>query len=208
MGIYSRYVFPRICDRLMAFPNIAKLRGESLATVSGEILEIGFGTGLNLSHYPERVRRITAVDPNPGMNSMARRRITESRISVDLKKLGGESLPFADESFDCVVSTFTLCSIPEVATALEEVHRVLRPGGRFVFLEHGISDDPGVRKWQARLNPLERHLADRCRLDLDIAAIVRQAPFEKVEVNRLEIEGLPRTHGTIYRGVSTKASQG
>ena len=121
---------------------MAELRSELLADVGGEVLEIGFGTGLNLPHYPEHVRRITTVDPNPGMNKLARRRIAESGIAVDQRALGGEALPFEDETFDCVVSTWTLCSIPEVGRALGEVYRVLRPGGRFVFLEHGLSDDP------------------------------------------------------------------
>jgi SAM-dependent methyltransferase len=203
-NFYSRFVFPRLCDCLMGLPALAGLRKEVLADVRGDILEIGFGTGLNLAHYPEQVGRITTVDPNPGMNKLARRRIAASGIEVDQRASGGEALPFDDGAFDCVVSTWTMCSIPEVDRALGEVHRVLRPGGRLVFLEHGQSDDAGVQKWQRRLNPIEVLLADGCRLDLDIEAVVRGQPFGQVEVERFEIEGLPRTHGTMYRGFGVK----
>ncbi len=204
MGFYSRHVFPRLCDCLMGLPALAGLRKELLADVGGEILEVGFGTGLNLAHYPEHVRRITTVDPNPGMNKRALKRIAASGIEVDQRELGGESLPFGDGTFDRVVSTWTMCSIPEVDRALGEVYRVLRPGGRLVFLEHGLSEAPKVRAWQRRLNPIERVLADGCRLDLDVEAVVRCRPFERVEVERFEMERVPRTHGTMYRGFGVK----
>jgi SAM-dependent methyltransferase len=204
LGFYSRFIFPRLCDRLMGLPSLAGLRKEVLADVGGDILEVGFGTGLNLAHYPEHVRRITTVDPNPGMNKLARRRIEASGIEVDQRGLGGEALTFDDETFDCVVSTWTMCSIPEVGRALGEVYRVLRPGGRLVFLEHGMSDDPGVQKWQRRLNPIEGLLGDGCRLDLDVEAVVRGQPFHRVEVERFEMERVPRTHGTMYRGFGVK----
>ena len=204
MGFYSRFVFPRLCDCLMDLPALAEQRKRVLADVGGEILEIGFGTGLNLPHYPEHVSKITTVDPNAGMNRLARQRIARSGVEVDQRILGGEALPFDDETFDCVVSTWTMCSIPEVGRALGEVHRVLRPGGRFVFLEHCPSGDPRVRAWQRRLNPIEGIIGDGCRLDLDIEAVVRGQPFRRVEVERFEMDGLPRTHGTMYRGAAMK----
>jgi len=204
MGLYSRVVFPHLCDWVMSEPRMARLRSELLADVGGEVLEIGFGTGLNLPHYPVHVRRITTVDPNPGMNRLARRRIAEGGIAVDQRVLSGEALPFEDESFDCVVSTWTLCSIRDAGRALDEVYRVLRPGGRFVYLEHGISDDPAVRRWQRRLNPLQRLLGDGCRLDLDVSALVGSRPFADLVVERFEMERVPRTHGTMYRGRAGK----
>ena len=204
MGFYSRFVFPRLCDCLMGLPALAGLRKEALAGVGGDILEIGFGTGLNLAHYPEHVRRLTTVDPDPGMNKLALKRIAASGIEVDQRLLGGESMPFDEGTFDCVVSTWTMCSIPEIDRALGEVCRVLRHGGRFVFLEHGLSEDLKVQKWQRRLNPIERVLADGCRLDLDVEATVRGQPFRRVEVGRFVMEKLPRTHGTMYLGSAVK----
>lgn len=204
MGVYARIIFPRLCDWVMSDPRMAALRKETLAEVGGEVLEVGFGTGLNLPHYPSGVRRIATVDPNPGMNERARRRVAESGMVVDQRVLGGEKLPFEDGSFDCVVSTWTLCSIPEIGRALAEVYRVLRPGGRFVFLEHGLSDDPTVRRWQRRLNPLQRLVGDGCRLDLDVPALVGSQPFADINVERFLMEKVPRTHGTMYRGVATK----
>jgi len=204
MGFYSRHVFPRLCDHLMGLTALAEQRSKVLADVGGDILEVGFGTGLNLGHYPEHVRRVTTVDPNPGMNKLALKRIAKSGIEVDQRELGGESLPFEDETFDCVVSTWTMCSIPDVGRVLNEVYRVLRPGGRLIFLEHGQSEDPKVRAWQRRLNPIERVLGDGCRLDLDVEAVVRGQPFRRVELDRFELDGLPRTHGTMYRGSAVK----
>jgi ubiquinone/menaquinone biosynthesis C-methylase UbiE len=188
----------------MSDPRLAALRSESLAQVRGEILEIGFGTGLNLPHYPRWVRRITTVDPNPGMGKRARERIAKSGIGVDQCMLSGEDLPFAEGSFDCAVSTWTLCSIPDPDRALREIHRVLKPGGQFVFLEHGLSDHPRIQRWQRRLNPIQRRLGDGCRLDLDVEAIVRGQPFAEVRVERFVIDRAPRTHGTMYRGAAVK----
>jgi SAM-dependent methyltransferase len=113
-------------------------------------------------------------------------------------------LPFADGSFDCVVSTWTLCSIANVDRAMCEVHRVLKRGGCFLFVEHGLSGDPAVRSWQRRLNPIQRRLGDGCRLDLDVEAVVRGQPFADVQVERFVMERTPRTHGTMYRGAALK----
>jgi len=204
MGIYSRRIFPRLCDRVMSDPRMVELRKNLLADVGGDILEVGFGTGLNLAHYPGQVRRITTVDPNPGMDGLARGRIAASGIEVDRRSLGGEELPFDGGTFDCVVSTWTLSSIPEVGRALSEVYRVLRPGGRLVFLEHGLGADPGVQRWQRRFNPIQGLLGDGCRLDLEVEAVVRAQPFRRVQVERFEMERVPRTHGTMYRGSAVK----
>jgi hypothetical protein len=133
-----------------------------------------------------------------------RARIAESAIAVDQRTMSGEALPFEDESFECVVSTWTLCSIPEVGWALGEVYQVLRPGVRFVFPEHGLGIEPRVQRWQRRLNPIQRLLGDGCRLDLDVPALVGSQPFGNIQVDRFEWEGVPRTHGTMYRGVATK----
>ncbi len=204
MGFYSRVVFPRLCEWVMRDPKMAALRGEALAQVRGEVLEIGFGTGLNLDHYSSQVRRIVAVDPGEGMNRLARKRIAQSRVEVDLHTQSAEGLPFEPETFDWVVSTWTLCSIPDVTQAVSEVHRVLRPGGQFVFVEHGLSDDPRVQRWQRRLNPIQRLIGDGCRLDLDVDAVIRGQPFRNVALERFLFDKTPRTHGSMYRGIAVK----
>ena len=146
MGIYGDYIFPRVLNRFMSAGQFKKQRSKLLAGVSGDVLEIGFGTGLNLEFYPDGVRGITAVDPSAGMNRIAQRNIRRSNIDVDCRILSGERLPLEDSSFDSVVSTWTLCTIPDAAGALQEVKRVLRPSGRFFFVEHGLAPDAAVRK--------------------------------------------------------------
>ena len=204
MGFYSRVIFPRLCEMALNQPFVAKHRLELLSQANGEILEIGFGTGLNLPHYPEQVRMITVVDPNPGMHRKAESRIEQSGIEVDHRFISGEQLPFDNGTFDCVVSTFTLCSIDDVSRAVGEVYRVLRPGGRFLFLEHGLSPDPNVQKWQHRLNWLQRHLADNCHLDRNVRALVSSQPFLRVEAAEFYLEKTPRTHSYVYQGVAVK----
>lgn len=204
MGFYARTVFPCLCDLLLRQPFLTQHRRDLLASVCGDILEIGFGTGLNLPCYPQHIRKITAVDANPGMNRLAKRRMARTGIEVDHRVLDCARLPFGDHSFDCVVSTWTLCSIENVNQALAEVFRVLRPGARFLFLEHGLSPDPGVQKWQRRLNKLEMRLADGCHLDRNIKAIVAEQPFASVQVDEFYLTPFPKTHSYMYRGTGVK----
>jgi len=204
MGLYSQVIFPFLCDFGLDRQFVANYRRELLAHASGSILEIGFGTGLNLPCYPPHVRKITTIDPNIGMYRRARRRIKQVGIEVDQRAVGGERLPFGDSTFDCVVSTFTLCSIEDVALALAEVYRVLAAGGKFLFLEHGIGPQPNVQKWQHRLNWLQMRLADGCHLDRDIKALVSAQPLASAEVEEFYIEKTSKTHGYLYRGTATK----
>jgi len=204
VGFFSQVIVPRLCDLLLNRPFVAKHREKLLATVCGDVLEIGFGTGLNLPHYRERVHKLTAVDPNPGMYRLAQKRIKQTGIEVDQQVLSGERLPFEDSRFDCAVSTFTLCSIEDVAQALREVYRVLKSGGKFLFLEHGLSPEPNVQKWQRRLNSLQVRLANGCHLDRNIKALVAAQPFASVEVKEFYLERTPWTHGYLYRGIAVK----
>lgn len=204
MGFYSRVIFPRVCELALNNRRVAGYRTQLLSEADGEILEIGIGTGLNLPHYPSRVRKITAVDPNPGMHRWAEDRIAQTSIEVDKRVLGGEALPFEQNAFDCVVSTFTLCSISEVDRALAEIFRVLRPGGKFLFLEHGLSPDPGVQRWQRRLNGLERWVADNCHLDRDVQALIGRQPFASLRLDSFYLKKTPRTHGYFSQGVAIK----
>jgi ubiquinone/menaquinone biosynthesis C-methylase UbiE len=204
MSFFSQVIVPRLCDFLLNKSLLARHRRELLAGAYGDVVEIGFGTGLNLPYYPERVHKLTAVDPNSGMHRLAQKRIKQRGIEVDQQVLGGERLPFEDGRFDCAVSTFTLCSIGDVAQALREVYRVLKSGGKFLFLEHGLSPEPGVQKWQRRLNWLQVRLANGCHLDRNVKALVATQPFASVEVEEFYLERTPRTHGYLYRGTAMK----
>ncbi len=204
MGFYSQVIVPLLCDLGLDRPFVARYRRELLAGTAGNILELGFGTGLNLACYPPHVRKITIVDPNLGMYRRARKQIKLTGVEVDRRVLGGERLPFENSTFDDVVSTFTLCSIEDVAQAMREAYRVLKPGGKFLFLEHGLSPHLNVQKWQHRLNWLQMRLAGGCHLDRDIRALVTAQPFASVQMVEFYIEKTPKTHGYMYRGVATK----
>ncbi len=203
-GLYSRLIFPQLCELALRSPFVSEHRRKLLTGAGGEVLEIGLGTGLNLPHYPPQVRRITAIDPNLGMHRKAARRIEQSEIEVDERLAESERLPFDEATFDCVVSTFTLCSVRDVQQTMSEIFRVLKPGGSFLFLEHGLSPDAKIQRWQRRLNGLQRRLADNCHLDRQIASLVSAQPFTSVEATESYLERTPRTHGYIYHGAAKK----
>ena len=188
----------------MSSKELHPLRKQSLRNVSGRVLEIGFGTGLNLPFYPEGVEEIHAVDVNPEMAPKALKRIGEVSFPVQHHVISGESLPMGNDSFDFVVSTFTLCSIAKVEQAIEEIWRVLRPGGRFCFLEHGLSPDPSVAAWQKRLNPIQQVLGDGCHLDRQVEKLVRSQPFELKPIETFYLGGVPRTIGCLYQEEALK----
>lgn len=208
MDFYSRFIFPRLCDLVMRGEALSRLRRDLLSRVEGEVLEIGVGSGLNLSHYPAGVKKITAVDPNPGMSPLAQKRMKAAPAPVEHRILGAERLPFGDGAFDSVVSAWTLCSIREVDRALKEVYRVLKPEGRFFFLEHGLSEEPKVQKWQRRLTPLNRRLADGCHLDRNIPSLIEAAGFRIVTLDRFYMEKAPKTFGFLYKGTAVRAEVG
>ncbi|MBI3803239.1 MAG: class I SAM-dependent methyltransferase [Nitrospirae bacterium] len=205
MGFYSRVLFPRLVNFVMSGAELAGLRKTLLADAAGEVLEIGFGSGLNLPYYPDRVINLTTIDANPGMNTLAQKRIAASPIQVNQHLLHAESLPFPNASFDTVVSTWTLCSIADLDQALREIYRVLKPAGRFLFLEHGLSEELAVQKWQHRLTPLNKKVADGCHLDRDIAARILRNRFKIVDLHRFSLKKAPRIVGSMYRGVAVKA---
>lgn len=204
MGFYSQVILPRLMDWSMSDPIFAQYRQKVLSEVSGEVLEIGFGTGLNLPYYPEQIQKITTIDINPGMNSLAQERIAASSIQVDNKVLNGEHLPMAENTFDSVVSTWTLCSIANLNQALQEIHRVLKPGGKFFFIEHGLSEEPNIQVWQNRLNPLQKVVADGCHLNRNIEQLVKNH-FQLLKLEKFYVPNLPKTHSYMYEGVATKA---
>lgn len=203
MGIYSNLVIPYCIDMAMSSETLQSYRQNLLADVSGEVLEIGFGTGLNLPYYPEGVDKITTVEPNPGMKRLARSRIVQSQITVDYKILNGESLPMEDASFDSVVCTWTLCSISLVDQAIAEIYRLLKPGGKFFFIEHGLSKDSHIQLWQNRLTPVQKIIADGCHLNRKISDLVRQQ-FPNVTTEQFYAPKLPKVIGYMYQGIAVK----
>lgn len=205
-NLYSRFVLPRLMDWAMSGTELATYRAALLKDVTGDVLEVGFGTGLNLPYYAlaaAQLTSLTVIDANEGMGAIAAPRVEASPIPVNLAILNGEALPMADASFDCVVSTWTLCSIAKVEQALAEIHRVLRPGGRFFFIEHGRSPDPGLAKWQDRLTPLQKRIADGCHLNRPIRDLVAQT-FNETSVETFYAASLPQVGGYFYQGTAIK----
>jgi len=182
---------------------IASQRPAALKDARGEVLEIGFGTGLNLPCYPPGVSALTVVDPERLLPKRVADRIAAAPFPVKQVPLSAERLPLEENTFDCVVSTFTLCTIPDATAALREVRRVLKSGGTFLFLEHGLNDDPVVAKWQRRLNPIQRFIGRGCNLDRRIDALISDAGLAIARLDRFLIPGMPRTHATMYRGAAT-----
>lgn len=179
-------------------------RQQVLSQASGEVLEIGFGTGLNLSYYPPSVDKLTGIDVNPGMKKIADKRAAITELSLDLKVVNGENLPFPDERFDSAVSTWTLCSIPEVNRAIAEIYRVLKPNGKFFFIEHGLSEEKPVQVWQNRLTPLQKIIADGCHLNRNIQTLLENH-FHIETLERFYAPQMPKTMGYMYKGVAVKS---
>ena len=203
MGVYAEQIFPRLMDWIMSARRFQDLRRQVLAPARGHVLEIGFGTGLNLPHYPKGVTWLTAVDPANFPPALVEKRTTVASIPVKLVRLSAETLPFDSGQFDWAVSTWTLCTIRDPIAALREVRRVLKPGGQFIFLEHGRSEDPDILKWQDRLNPLQRLVACGCNLNRQIDALIRQAGLTITQLERFQMAGMPRVAASMYRGIAT-----
>jgi ubiquinone/menaquinone biosynthesis C-methylase UbiE len=203
MGFYSRIVLPRLMDWSMSGPEMAQYRQQLLADVSGQVLEIGFGTGLNLAYYPEHIKQLTTIDINPGMHTLARQRIQTSPIQVEHQVLSSDRLPMPDNTFNSVVSTWTLCSIDNVQAALQEIHRVLKPSGKFFFVEHGLSSEPNIQTWQHRLTPLQKIIGDGCHLDRNIKALIEPV-FHNFRLEEFYEQSVPKTFGYFYRGTAQK----
>ncbi len=188
----------------MAMNSFQEKRKEVLASTEGKVLEIGLGTGLNLTEYPAHIKDITSVDVNLGMISYVKKRAKLAGKTVDHRVVTAEKLPMANQIFDTVISTWTLCSIPNVHQALEEIHRVLKPNGKFIFIEHGLSRRQSVRKWQKRLCPLWKKVGDGCHLDRDIKALLSSHAFEMIEYKEFDMRRMPKLVSHMYQGIAVK----
>lgn len=172
MGFYERQVLPRLMDRVTGSQMFDEIRSSVCAPLHGDVLEIGFGSGTNVAFLPDAVTRLLAVDPATVGRKIAAPRISDRGIPVEFVGLDGARLALPDDSVDCVLSTLTLCTIPEVESALAEIARVLRRGGIFVYFEHGLSPKESTRRWQRRLNGVQKTLAGGCHLDRRIHDLV------------------------------------
>ena len=203
MGLYCEHIFPRLMDHVMRGKEFQRLRTEVLRSVAGEVLEIGIGTGLNLHYYGPNVSRVRAVDPNPMLPARVAKRRRGVYFPVEMTHHSAERLPYDDRAFDCVVSTWTLCTISEPVRALQEVGRVLKPGGKFLFLEHGRSNDQRIAAWQDRLNPIQNVIGCGCNLNRRIDQLITQAALTITTLDRFAMQGVPRIGGEMYRGTAT-----
>jgi len=203
---YDDHVLPHLVNVAMSTKALKEERQRCLEHVKGTVLEVGFGTGLNLPHYPRTVTKVVGIDPSEKSARLARKRIAAAPFPIEIIGLSAEKIPVADASFESIVSTFTLCSIPDVAGALREMRRVLDPGGRLYFVEHGRADDPRVERWQERLNGLEQMVFGGCHLNRPISQLITQAGFEIERLEHGYLNGTPKFAGFFYRGVAKPSS--
>ena len=202
MGLYTERVLPRILNATGGASRHEPLRRRVCAGLAGDVVEIGFGSGLNVPFYPAAVTRVAAVEPADLSWRLAAGRVQGARVPVQRAGLDGQSLPFADGSYDAALSTWTLCTIPDVAAALAELRRVLKPGGTFHFLEHGLAPDEDVRRWQRRLEPLQKRLLGGCHLTRPIAGLLTAAGFTVAGLDVFYETGTTKVTGADSLGVA------
>ena len=202
MGIYGEQVLPRLINVACGMATAEPLRERVCAGLTGGVVEIGFGSGLNVPFYPAAVTRVAAIEPSDVGWKLARKRVAASSVKVERAGLDGQALPFGDDSFDCAVSTWTMCTIPDVEAALAEVRRVLRPGGTLHFVEHGLAPDPSVVRWQRRLDPVQQRLFGGCHLTRRIVDLLERSGFTIRELDVFYEKGAPKVLAADSLGVA------
>ena len=205
MGIYGERVLPRLVDACCGMKPMVPLRQRVCAQLHGRVLEIGFGSGHNLPYYPPAVTEVDAVEPADLGWRLAGKRIAATRVPVRRSGLDGQSLPFPDDTFDTALSTLTLCTIPDAGAALREIRRVLKPGGTFHFLEHGLAPDEDVRRWQHRLEPLQMRAFGGCHLTRSVVDMLTAAGFTIVDLDVFYEKGAPKVFGADSLGTAVPA---
>ena len=199
MGFYSDRILPRLIHWVLGSRDFDKLRRQYLADVEGTVLEIGFGSGLSLPFYSPRVRRLLAIEPSDEAWRLAQPAIEKAPFPVERTGQTAEEIPLPGGSVDAAISAWTLCTIPDAGRALTEIRRVLKPGGALCFVEHGLSPEPGVARWQHRLTPLQKKVAGGCHLDRPIDALIEGAGFRLERIDRFYIQG-PKIGTYLYAG--------
>ena len=191
MGFYDRHILPPLINLACSSKPNMKQREKIVPRAEGDVLEIGVGSGLNLGYYDTaKVGKFWGLEPSEGMRKLARKRLGATTLEVEWIDLPGEEIPLDANSVDTVLLTYTLCTIPDALGALRGMRRVLRPGGKLLFCEHGIAPDEGIRKWQNRVNPIWRRFAGGCNINRDIPGILATSGFQVVEDERMYIPGI------------------
>jgi ubiquinone/menaquinone biosynthesis C-methylase UbiE len=203
MGIYGSIILPRLLDMAMRNSRLSGYRQVTISAARGRVLEIGIGSGLNLPLYGSAVDQVCGIDPSPELLDRARKRVADAHVTVSLVRASAEQLPFADAVFDTLVMTWTLCSIPNPSAALAVMRRVLKPGGRLLFVEHGLSPEPRIIHWQHRLTPCWKRIGGGCHLDRKMDDLIRAAGFRVDALETGYMKG-PKPWTFMYRGAATK----
>jgi SAM-dependent methyltransferase len=202
VSFYDDHVLPRILNVVMNGKEERKIRSRVCAGLTGEVVEIGFGTGHNLPYLPSGVKRLRAVEPSQLAVRLARPRIAASPVAVEVAGLDGQRLPLADDTADSLLCTWSLCTIPDPVAAVAEMRRVLRPGGVLHFAEHGLAPDESVRKWQRRLNGMQQRVGGGCHLSRDIPTIIESAAMTITRLDTYYAKGQPKPYAAMYEGVA------
>jgi SAM-dependent methyltransferase len=207
VGVWREQVVPRVANKALDNAVIAATRDRVCSGLSGDVLEIGFGSGLNVPHYPGAVTGVWTVDPSDVARRLGRERIAASPAPIHTAGLDGQRLDLPDERFDAALSTYTLCTIPDVGAALREVLRVLKPGGTFCFVEHGRSSEPKVARWQRRIEPVNRRVAGGCHLTRPIDELIVAAGFEVEALDNYYARQTPKVLGYLYEGWARRPAE-
>ncbi len=202
MGVYERWILPRLLDFAMRNPLLDLYRQQAIETARGLVLEVGVGSGLNLRFYNRTVDRVVALDTSPELLRVARNRVADAVVPVSLIRASAEHVPFAVAAFDAIVMTWSLCSIPNPIAALIEMRRVLKPGGQLLFVEHGLSPEIRIARWQHRLTPCWRRIGGGCHLDRKMDNLIRAAGFQINAVKTGYMTG-PKPWTFMYQGSAT-----